>query len=283
MACGKCDNGYITNVLGIKIKCNCNIEGNIEEGTQGAIKPVYHVTGAQREMAVARKLIPDARQHDEFDEQLVKTNIMKMCSVQNTKVVGFDKYMETLSEIMLKISTNVLDRSYIIGAPNGFGKTTFANTAIKRLDAMGKKAVPYISLFEIGDLRVEHEKFILGYLDKRDMRGGGNYEDTVKDEYSWVDYTRSDLLFTYLTTLENKKVEVRILRALMDIRGPKGLPTVVFTESSLKPYMSDNTFNRVFWDDMLAYDDTPNCDRLIHRSCYKIYNSGVQVRRGRDY
>ena len=43
----------------------------------------------------------------------------------------------------------------MIGAPNGFGKTTFANTCIKRLYAKGKKE-PYRSLLEISALRDEY-------------------------------------------------------------------------------------------------------------------------------
>lgn len=285
MACEKCQNGWIvTSPLGLKVKCNCMIESPIKNEVVTADKPIYHVTGAQKELAVQRRLIPEARQDDEFDENAVKNAVIEMCNAQGCKVKNFQKYIDTLNDIIVGISVNTLRKSYIIGAPDGFGKVAFVNTCIKRLNAMGKRAVPYISLFELGELKVEYEKKLLGYL--KNSKKAYEEESSANEEieYTWSDYMKADVLFTHLTTLDNKKVEVRLLKIIMDIRGPKGLPTIVFTSSSLKPYTNDADLKRFVWDDILSYnDETAGCDRLIHRSCYKIYNMEIQAREGEDY
>lgn len=278
--CYKCnDTGYtVTGPLKIRVKCSCQIESSVKETIRKELdKPVYHVTKAEKIVSGAKGLVPAQRINDEYDEDILTDNIANMCRAQRCKVKGFSNYSEVLSTIIAKISTGTLSQSYILGAPNGFGKTTFANTCIKRLDSMGLRAVPYISLFEIAELRVEHEKRLLGYLNKTiktdTEEGGGGIS------YTWTDYVKSDVLFTYLTTLENKKVEAAVLKAIMEIRGPKGLPTIVLTSSSLKPYLSDITQKKVIWDDILAYnDDKTMCDRLIHKSCFKVYDARLDLK-----
>ncbi len=287
MACDKCQNGWIiTPPLGLKVKCSCIIESPIKEDNSILEKPVYHVTGAQKELAVQRRLIPEARMNDEFDEQFVKNRVVDMCRSQDCQIKNFQKYIDTLNEIILSISFGNMNKSYIIGAPNGFGKTTFANTCIKRLSAMDKKVAPFISLFELADLRVEHEKKLLGWAtsSKKPEKVEDGEEQPIEYEYTWKDYMQSDVLFTYLTTLENKKVEVLTLKAIIDIRGPKGLNTVVFTDSSMNPYLNDCNLKKIVWDDILAYsDDAASCDRLLHRSCFKIYNNTIKAKAGEDY
>lgn len=258
----------ITESLGLTVKCSCAIEG--ESKTKNIIteKPIYSVTKADEISCVERGLVPKHRENDEYSSDKVLETIGEMAKAQKFEIKGWGEYSKTLDKIISTISIGEkLDSSYILGAPNGFGKTTFANTCIKRLDSMGYKAVPYISLFEIAELRGEYEKRILGYINRENI-GEGNEE--IK--FNWKDYVESDLLITYLTTLDNKKIEVSTLKTIMDIRGPKGLPTIVFTSSSLKPYLSDIVHKKVIWDDILAYsDNNTKIDRLIHKSCYKVY------------
>lgn len=291
MACAKCNNGYILDeVLGLKVKCDCIIEGTVKEEKKILDKPVYHVTGAQKELAVVKKLIPEARKDDEYEADFIKTRVAEMCIAQKYKVIGFEKYVETLNEIILGISFGNLNKSYLIGAPNGFGKTTFANTCIKRLDAMGKKATPYISLYELGGLRVEYEREIVGALQNRAIafslgqENGQINDDNSIYSYKWSDYMKSDVLFTYFTGVENMKVETYLLRLILNIRGPKGLPTIVFTEYSLKLHLADQELKKYVWDDILAYkDDAASCDRLLHRSCFKKFITELQAMPGQDY
>jgi len=284
MACNKCnDVGYIINALGMKIKCSCKIESPIKEKVIEVGKPSYHVTEAQKEVTVTKKLIPDARANDEFDEQFIKNRLTKMCKAQDCKIMRFAEYTEALNEIIVGISIGTLNKSYLIGAPNGFGKTTFANTCIKRLDAMGKKAVPYISLFEIGALLLEYEKKIMGAIDRRKEIVSEN-EDEIIYEYKWEEYMKSDVLFTYLTTLERADAEVKLLKEIIQIRGPKGLPTVVFTDISMMPYFNNKLLKKIVWDEILAYSyDAASPDRLLHVSCFKIYNSAIKAKAGEDY
>lgn len=289
--CGKCDNGYITiEPLGLKVKCSCMIDNpnNKQEAEKNPEKPYYHVTGAQKELAVYKGLIPESRKDDEFDEEFFRDRIVTMCKVQNCRVVDFQKYIDTLNEILIGISTNTLRRSYIVGAPSGFGKTTFVYTCIKRLHAMGKRAVPYLSLFELAGLRDEHERKIMGNIfgnkkkvEQREEAQDGQ-EDSVK--YSWQDFMQADVLFTYMSGLDNMKLESKILKIIMEIRGPKELPTVVMTAYSLKPYLANIELKQYIWDDILAYsDDLAGCDRLIHRSCFKVYNTKIKAVEGEDF
>jgi len=266
--------GELSNALGIKVKSTKGIAGANRETK----KPVYHVTKADRISIEAKNLVPKSRIDDEYSEDVLKENIVKICKAQGCEIKGFNDYTSALNEILVSISTDVLRKSFILGAPNGFGKTTFANTCIKRLDKMGYKAVPYISLFELAELRMIQEKILLGYI----KQGSSGYENEVEDiEYTWRDYVKASVVFCYFTTIENKKIETAVLKALIDMRGVKGLPTVVFTSSSLVPYVNDSTLKRVVWDDILAYNDKDiRCDRLIHKSCYKIYNSSVVINEG---
>lgn len=284
MACEKCDNGYITiEPLGMKVKCTCMIESPVKYNKdEPPKKPVYSVTNAQKEMATYLKLIPESRQDDEYDAEIIKANVTEMCSVQKCKVRKFDEYINTLNSIIVSISTTgKLRQSYIIGAPNSFGKTTFAYTCIKRLYAMGKKVVPYLSLYELAELKAEYERKVYKYIKKSRKEvneESKNEVDSSEDEsssdiiYTWEDFMKSDVLFTYLTTLDNMKIEVSLLKTIMDIRGPKELPTVVFTTNPLKPYFADEVLKTYYWDEILAYNEKKtSCDRLIHKSCYKVY------------
>lgn len=267
----------LTEGLGLKIKDVRHIVQDVNV-IKRPEKPVYYVNNADKVSILAKKLVPDARIDDEYSEDILKENLAKICEAQGCGIKGFGEYTSALNEILVAISTGTLRKSYIIGSPNGFGKTTFANTCIKRLDKMGYRAVPYISLFELAELRMIYERMLLGYLKKRVEKDEEDTDDSEEFTYTWRDYLRADVVFTYLTILENKKIETAILKALLDIRGPKGLPTIVFTSSSLVPYLNDVTLKKVIWDDILAYsDDCDKADRLIHKACFKIYNSSIVI------
>lgn len=285
MSCPKCGGtGYIEiEALGLKVKCSCMIESPVKPSNKADItpeKPFYHVSGAQKELAVSKGLIPESRKDDEFDEDFFKERVIAMCKAQNCQVMDFQKYINTLNEVLVGISTGTLRKSFIIGAPNGFGKTTFVYTCLKRLLAMGKKVVPYISLFELAGLREEYEKRAWGYIFKKKE----SVDNEEQPTYTWNDYMQADVLFTYMTGLENMKLESRILKTIMEIRGPKELPTIVMTALSLKPYLMNPELKQFVWDDILAYsDDMAGCDRLVHRSCFKIYNTKIKITKGEDY
>lgn len=287
MKCEICkDTGIIkSGPLEIEITCKCQY---VREKKKEIITPIYHIKKVDSIMAVEKRLIPEDRVNDEYLPEVAITNIEKQIEFQKCSVKGFNTYKETLDNILLSISTGKLTKSYLIGAPNGFSKTTFVYTCIKRLVASNKKAVPYISLFELAELRVEHEKKILGYINKtkvteEENNENGGIDNYTIEKYNWDDYIKADVVFVYLTTLDNKKVELSTLKTLLEIRGINRLPTIVFTTNALSAYTSDVMQRKIIWDDILSYDDEKSSyDRLIHRSTYKVYdNSFIANKKGR--
>ena len=271
--CALCNDGYILDEeLGISVKCSCNIDGDSKVKLLRADKPVYNVTNAHKELALEMGLIPEHRINDEYSREFAEQRISEICAAQSCAVVNSEVFLDTSDYILANISTGTLRKSYILGAPNSFGKTTFVNTCIKRLLAMNRKVTNYISLFELAVVRAEYEKELLGYKSKLD-------ETEEISKFTWNDYMKSDVLFTYLTDLENRRIEAKILKIILDIRGPKELPTIVTTSSSLKPYLNDLELKKYVWNDILSYnDETASCDRLIHKSCFKVFNLDVSIK-----
>ena len=154
---------------------------------------------------------------------------------------------------------------------------------------MGKKAVPYTSLFELAELRGDYEKYVLRKFKRKQEdeeekeEGFGIYNDEVK-KYTWKDYISADIVFVFLTTLDNAQIESNTLKALLEIRSNKMLPTVVLTDSSLDAYESDARLKRYVWDDIVApSEEMATYDRMLHVSTYKRYKIMGEARRGVDY
>ena len=64
-----------------------------------------------------------------------------------------------------------------------------------------------------------------------------------------------------------------MLKTVLDVRGVKGLPTVVLISTSLNPYKNDKVLGELIWDEILAYKSDSHCyDRVYHVSCYKRPN-----------
>lgn len=269
--CEKCNyTGYITDSLtGLKVKCSCGLTGSIynnskkREEVETAIK--VKITNSD----TLKRIIPEQRLNDEFSADTSAENVREIALFQGCEIVNFDKYIDTLNNILTAVSSHKLDRSYLIGSPNGFGKSTFVYTALKRLIARGKKVVPYISLSEIAKLKIEEDDYCLYRL-----RNSKNKEVTVHSEFKWSDFINADVLFTYLSAVESKEIESAILFNLLQLREKKGKPTVVFISTSLNPYTSDNRLRQYYWNEMLEY--LPNkhrLDRLVHISTYKQYRN----------
>ncbi len=266
--CEKCNyTGYITDSLtGLKVKCSCGLSGNTtkkKEKGETALKVKINNSD------MLSKIIPQQRLNDEFSTDISAENVREIALFQGCEIVNFDKYIDTLNNILTTINSHKLDKSYLIGAPNGFGKSTFVYTALKRLIARDKKVVPYISLSEIAKLKIEEDDYCLYRL-----RNSKNKEVTVHSEFKWSDFVNADVLFTYLSAVESKEIESAILFNLLQLREKKGKPTVVFISTSLNPYTSDNRLRQYYWNEMLEY--IPNrhrLDRLTHISTYKQYRN----------
>lgn len=278
--CVKCRfTGWITvdEKSGFSVKCDCQVR---EETKAKETKVV--IASAIKDKEKLRGLIPLERRKDEYDSEIVKNRVKEISANQNCRIYNFDNFDSLMNTILSEVSTGTLKHSYILGAPNGFGKTTFVYTAIKRIVAREGKAVPYIALSELALEKVNYEEKLVERL-KNPRFGMSKKED---NEYDWADYLNADVLFTYLSSIDSKTLESMILSAIVCLRGTKGLPTVVMTSASIAPYKNDLKLKKYYWDEMLDYGGKlveAGYDRLIHKSCFKLYDNPMQVVKGVDY
>lgn len=283
---------YTAGIFGLLMTCECVTRKKEREEAERLKRErenlVYKVTGAQKIQIVAEKLVPEARKEDEFSDEIAKERVMNIYGSRNGSVRGrdFSEYVTLLNSIIADISIGEpLKMSYIIGAPNGFGKTTFANTCIKRLYAKGKKAVPYRSLLEIAALRDEYIKQMGKQYRKNTVKASDEDDYTYEEKtYTWDDYCKAEIVFCYLTTPENGWVEMSTLKALLTIRATNGLATIVMMDSSLQVYKANNEIRRYILDDILATSKEYGAlDRLVHQSVYIIYRTGLDAIAGKDF
>lgn len=260
------------------------------------------ITRGDFEAAVKAELIPNAYIDCEFNIDKVKENtlIQARVSARRFYVQRFDDYKDiTLNILSTILAHKVPEQSYIIGAPNGFGKTSFVNTCLINLFAQGKKCVPYVSLSELARIKMADEKELISGLSPerhykgKDVRSDEEYMNALYDsmdsqvyekrpinlvgKYSWSEYMNSEVLFCYFTDISSKLLESEMLRAILNIRGAKGLPTIVMISTSLDPYKKDKILAEYVWNEILAYKEQTSYDRVTHISCYKDYNTAMKM------
>jgi len=285
------NNARIMEKIGLKVVKNEDLKKEIDaEGVLEATPPLVYIDNNVRDAALKKSLIPKEYADSEFDKEKIKSNIIEQNrATRKFKVKGFNNYIKTLNSIITGLRAGQKPRcSYIIGAPNGFGKTSFANTCIKIMYAKNMDAVPYISLFELAEIRKETEKEIArGLLVSSKLSDDNTGESyyTVKEkvyyrkqpevitgDFSWSEYMNAEVLFCYFSSLSSKEIESHILRDILEIRGVKGLPTMVFMSTSLDPYKNDRVLREYIWGEILANsEETARYDRVFHVSCYKKY------------
>ena len=278
------------------------LERNPKENQNAKVSsPLIHITKAVKETAVLAGIIPNAYIDCDFNIEQITINqtLQAKATARKFKCINFDSYKEVTEGIISTIIANKLpDRSYIIGAPNGFGKTSFVNSCILKLFALNRMCVPYISLTELAQVRLTNEQRIAeGILSDRYYMGsyknahlGEDYrnklysdidkETYVKmpihiiDKFSWSEYINSDILFCYFTDVRSRVIESEILKTVVNIRGTKGLPTIAMISTSLNPYKNDPKLAEMVWNEILDTNGTmPGYDRFQHVSCYKDYNA----------
>ena len=284
----------ILKSCGLKVKSSEDFEKEFESSKPKREKadkpPVIEVKGGVKETAVSMGLIPLAYKDAEFDEQHIKDNIVEQVnnSRRKFKVRQFSTYIETLNGIITQLRTrNIPSRSYIIGAPNGFGKTSFVNSCIKILVNNDWQAAPYVSLYELAELRAETEKQLINgvKIGKIAKEEGDSYyykdrstcvkmPRTITGRFSWSEYMSAEVLFCFFSSLDSKAIESSTLKCILDIRSAKGLPTIAFISTSLDPYKADYNLREYIWDEILTTKKEVNCyDRVYHVSCYKVSNN----------
>lgn len=259
-----------------------------------------------RKRAVRLGLIPPQYENAEFSADMVRANITKQQnkSGHKFKVQRSKDYFDTVNEIITAIrSKHLPKRSYLIGAPSNFGKQSFATDCILASLYNGWLTVPYISLTELAEIKIQNDKVIMGgltgveeklvtdvftydygYDDPESLDYAYSYIDssksfikqpiTITGRYSWSEYINAPVLVCFLSGLENKVVESHILYSLLSIRSAKGFPTIVMISTSLVPYERDPILGKHIWHEIKSYDES-DCtySRVYHVSCYKQYDS----------
>lgn len=247
------------------------------------------------EAAIKLGLIPEEYKGCIFDEDLVRRNISNQLKKLGKpfKVKNFKKYCDTLDSIVSTILAHKLpNRSYLIGAPNGFGKTSFVNYCIAALFQQDRLCTPYISLSELAEIRADsnvrllhgvksddyynprhkaktREEYIELLYEELCEQGFEKLPIKITDKFSWSEYINSDILFCYFTDINSKIIESETLKTVLTLRGTKCKPTIALMSTSLKPYLSDS-LNEYVWSEILEYDVAGSYDRVEHISTYKV-------------
>lgn len=288
-----------------KIKSECEEVGastlNGSNNTEYDKNITVNLTDSVRELAVKKSLVPRKYANAKFDIEYIKDMVGKNIKGTMYRVENFNNYINICCEILSDIRLGRLpERSWIIGAPNDFGKTTFVNECIITMEDKGMKTVPYISLFELAELRVNEEQRLLNSFYYKDMHkqqsdaNGYTYiepksSDFIKKpvdvvgNYSWSEYMNSDCLFCYFSDVSSRQVESRVLYHILSVRGAKCLPTIVMISTSLNPYIMDRILKEQVWDEILdnaqySTNDKGIYDKVKHISTYKFRRNPIAER-----
>lgn len=252
-------------------------------------KVFYDLSDADRDLAVYEGLIPKAFRNSKFSSDAIKDNLKAMWKKDSTfRIHRFKEYESICNGILSALRMKQLPtRSYIIGAPNGFGKTSFVSECLMILRHYNFLAAPYISLTELATIRKDDEEKLMRPFYKNtviDSKSGSSttyYEpNTVKGYmktpkivtglYSFSEYINADCLFVSLSGVISKDIESEMLHQLLNIRGAKGLPTIVMMSTSLEPYLNDSKYGDTIWNEIITHTEKEYCyDRVTHISCYK--------------
>ncbi|MBO5388010.1 MAG: hypothetical protein J6A59_07720 [Lachnospiraceae bacterium] len=268
-----------------------NLYGTEKEVRQHEI--FYHLTASDRDQAVTEGIVPKVYRDSSFNEDKITENLRAQYVKTKGlyKVYKYREYINLCIGILSAIRMKQLpSRSYLIGAPNGFGKTSFVNECLITLRRQGFKVAPYISLWELAQIRVDNEQRIMNpYKKFKDEGGNHSYTEPntvvgylkkpeiVTGRFSYSEYINADCLFVSFTDVISKDIESHTLYQLLSIRGAKGLPTIVMMSTSLEPYENDRTLKELVWDEIRTYDELKYCyDRVYHVSCYKRKSIGLE-------
>ena len=264
-------------------------------------KIFYGLTAEDRKLAVDLSIVPKSYKDANFDPNKIKENIARdfMKYKGLYKVYNMNTYVETCMGILSALRCGELPNcSYIIGAPNGFGKTSFVNECLMTMIKNNFRVAPYISLWELAQIRVDNEHRIMNpYIHPKtkeqqleEAKRKENYiysnaneytnimkrPEVVIGRYSYSEYINADCLFVSLTDVISKDIESHTLYQLLAIRGAKALPTIVMMSTSLQPYENDPVLAEYVWNEIKT-DTIKDCcyDRVYHVSSYKMKSMDI--------
>lgn len=278
---------YINPKFGLVTICSCvekvRMKKEREQSRLAQISKIkVQATKGEQEAAFRDNLIPEHRKNDIFNINEMQIRAKRVCNENNIRVVAdtYKNYITALAKINTSLGSGEgLNKSYIISAPNGFSKTTFANSCIANLYGKGKKMVPYKSLAEIATLLIR-ETANYNYLRNRQFNRIINKKE---GEYDWNDYCTAYLVFCFLTIPEYAEVELSTLKSLLSIRGNAGLATVVFTERPINAYNVSGDVGLYLMSDMFSsHESMSRLDRPLKVEVVKTFNANMKVEKGKD-
>ena len=287
--------GYVT-AFGEVVACACQSKAKLDKKSGkkvgGPTKVDIASAIAGGDVAVANNVIPKWRKDDSFDVDVARQRIMENAKNSSAlQATNVDGYLNTLVGILNAISTNSLDRSYVIGAPAGCSKTTFVVTALKRLSNAGKRVVPYMSLTELAELHRNHVAYLVDKTKREQEKFSGGVDIS---NVSWKQVLEADVLFTYLTDYDAAQAELSVLKTILTARGLYNRPTIVMTTNSVAGYDRKLALKALYWSDIQLYDESQvTTKKLLHVSTWNKYPvqgnatrpgaSMIQARRGEDF
>ena len=268
-------------ILGEAEENDINI-GQKNENRNDVRLQTFRITAEDRHIATELQLVPKAYENATFDVDKIKENIKGLYVNKSTrkitkKVKGFNDYVSICNGILTALRVGKLPtRSYIIGAPNSFGKTSFVNEAIITLNKQGFIAVPYISLVELAKIRSDSEEKLLKPSEKVRNRF------LIKNEHGVFEQVKdADCLLVKFSAQESKEIESKTLYQVLSIRADRGLPTIVTVPYSIDIYHKDINLKRYIWDEIEIAYEKENCyDRLYHVSCFVVPYLGGLAEKG---
>lgn len=265
---------------------NTRVESIVRTG------PISKITSASRDEAVRLQLVPECYKNYAFDRNRILDNMRKRNNLEKLPSIYesvFKKYASLCENILTGFrSGQVPNRSYIIGAPPDLGLTEFVTECILEMFTRGFRTVPYITLYELADVKSVQAKVLempVKLVNKNGMITENINEipefikrpELIYGRYSFSEYMNSSCLFVHLSDVVYKEIESKLLKQILTIRGMKGLPTIVTVGISLDYYRKDKELEEYVWRDITTRDvDNRRFDMLYYVSCYRVDMSPIK-------
>lgn len=256
--------GYTLNAFGMKERCHCTLavdkpKEKVEYMDVSLVKNLHY-----KEMI--NKVIPKTRLKDDYSLAYFDNNVEMMLLRQNCRLVGENEYKAVINKLLNEAAVGNIKQSYLLSAPNNFGKTTLVHTLLKRYIYKDKSVVPYINLSQLAILRLSYEEAVKARL------WGSTKDEKSVNGFTWQDWITADFVAVKLTETDSAVVESAMLASLLNRRGENDLPTLVTMQYPVRPYTENLQLKRTYWDNILAYNEIKTgTDRLIYKCTYKQY------------
>lgn len=293
--CPKCHGTgrYLDETFGIEVECDCVMASKVkEEKKKEEVSILKILSEGDKQCAVYTGLVPENRKDDEYRTEYFKASVTNEYANRGYVVKNTQVYIETLEGLCgSAMAGERIGMSYFINSPNGFSKTTVANTCIKYMASNGMKCVPYVSLSRIGEMcdlyevskKVKYDRVLKYYRDKLNRiykdenkieseveKVLCEYESTEK-MYTWNDVVTCDVLYTYFSDFGMSADECCIAMKVLGERSLQNLPTVIMCNSILSAVNRDQIEINTFIRDYLSYSNNnlmTSMDKLKQIVCY---------------